>query len=131
MNLKSLYPLSVKLVRDRQPLIHRVFEELNPHKGIFIDVCLLQSYELEDVGVVFDSLKIGERLDILLKKSKYRDILAAVRDDGSVVGEVSFKDAIVLNSLINHSIRLYAFVEAKEFNAGVPEVAVSVYCEDY
>lgn len=131
MNIKSLYPISVKLARDRQPLLHKVFEKLKPHKGIFIDVCLLESYEIEDVGVLFDSLEIGERLDVLRKESKYRSILAAVRADGSVVGEVSFKDSIVLNTLINHSIRLYAFVEAKEFNAGVPEVAVSVYCEDY
>ena len=131
MRLKSLYPINIKLVRDRQSLVHEVFEEVRPHKGNLIDVVILESYELFDVGSLFDTLKIGEKLSVERRSQKYRDLLVALREDQTVLGEISFKDAILMNSLIDLGLELFGFIEAFEFNAGMPEVAISVYCEDY
>ena len=134
MNLKSLYPLSVKLVKDNPDLMPKLFKKLHPHKkGSFIGVCLLEGCSLwESPGELYSELSIGDIL-VLLREDGMPDTapLCVCREDGTSLGTLPFSHSVLPNLLYSRGIKVYCHLEAKEFNGGLPEVAVSIYSEKY
>ena len=133
MRKKSLYPITVKLVSDHKALVFDVFKTVCPHKGGFIGVCELDGcFSWEAPGETYDSLAIGEVL-YAVREENARSFqpLKAIRNDGSVLGYIPYADSILPNMLIKRGIKVICYVEAKEFNGGMPSVAVSVYSEEY
>lgn len=130
---ESLYPIDLKLLSDHREAVSEVFRKVRPHKGAFVGVCELEGCFLCDsAGELFESLEFGERLSLFREKGKKRYApLAAVRKDGTAVGNLPFSDAILPNLLIERGINVYCYIEAKEFNGGMFAVAVSIYSDKY
>ena len=130
---KSLYPITIKLLNDHKELVYEVFKAVCPHKGGFIGVCELQGcISWENIGETFDSLKIGEVLYAVRNaSSKSVQPLSVIRNDGSLLGYIPYADSILPNLLKKRDINILCYVEAKEFNGGMPSVAVSIYSENY
>ena len=133
MRFKSFYPITVKLLQDNKNLVLNVFKKLNPHKGGFIGVCELKGcFSWENVGETFDSLKIGEALWAVKNESaKSMQPLEVIKNDGTVLGFIPYGESVLPNMLIKRGVRVICYVEAKEFNGGMPAVAISIYSEDY
>jgi hypothetical protein len=130
---KSYYPITVKLLQDNKPLVIDVFKKVRPHKGGFIGVCELKGcFSWENVGETFDSLRIGEALWAVKNESAGSvQPLDVIKNDGTVLGFLPYNESVLPNMLIKRGIRVICYVEAKEFNGGMPAVAVSIYSEDY
>ncbi len=133
MRKKSLYPITVKLLSDHRELVFDLFKELRPHKGGFIGVCELQGcFSWETPGETYESLTFGEVL-YAVRNASARSFqpLSVIRNDGSVLGYIPYADSILPNLLIKRGINVLCYIEAKEFNGGMPSVAVSIYSENY
>ena len=129
----SLYPITVKQARDDKKAVIELFKRLTPHKGGFIGVCELKGcFAWENVGETFDSLTVGELLMALPNEgAKSFQPLNVIKYDGSVLGYLPYNESILPNMLIKRGIKVFCYVEAKEFNGGMPSVAVSIYSENY
>ena len=130
---KSLYPITVRHLQSDKREVIELFKKITPHKGGFIDVCELKGcFTWENVGETFEALKIGEVLMAVPNESaKSLQPLNVIKNDGSVLGYLSHSESVLPNMLIKRGIKVFCYVEAKEFNGGLPSVAVSVYSENY
>ncbi len=130
---KSLYPITVKLLQDDKDGVIEVFKKVCPHKGGFIGVCELKGcFSWENVGETFDSLAIGEvLLAVQSESAKSLQPLNVIKNDGSVLGYLPYAESVLPNMLLKRGIKVLCYVEAKEFNGGMPSVAVSIYSQDY
>ena len=129
----SLYPVTLKLVRNDIKTVNEIFKKVCPHKGGFIGVCELKGcFAWENVGETFDSLELGETL-IAVKNKNARSFqpLDVIRYDGTLLGYLPYAESFVPNLILKNGLKVYCYVEAKEFNGGMPAVAVSIYSEDY
>ena len=131
----GLYPIAIKTIQERPNLLKTLFLKLRPHQGAFIGVCELQGCFLcESKGELYSSLEIGEQLCLAYEapgKKKGCSPISVKRKSGTVIGELPFSDSIVPNMLINRGIAVTCYLEAKEFNAGLLALGVSIYCENY
>ena len=130
---KSLYPITVKLVRDNKRLVIDVFKEVRPHKNGFIDVCELKGcFAWKNVGATYEALSVGE---VLLAKANDNarsfQPLEVIKNDGTLIGYLPYSESVLPNMLIKRGVKVLCYVEAKEFNGGFPSVAVSVYADEY
>ena len=129
------YPVTVADVRENLAECEKIFVKKRIHRGAFIGLSLLEGvFTADDPQKLFDSLVFGEKLlikrDESFKKSK-RPPLSALRSDGSEAGILPFSESLLPDKLISLGKEVYCFIEAKSFGAGIPDIAVSVYCEDY
>lgn len=133
MRRHRLYPVNVKLVRERKHQLVEVFDKVRPHHGIFMGVCLLNGcFTWESVGETYDSLEYGERLTLIRNEKLPKAApLTVCKEDGRFIGELPSADSVLPNMLSEQGVNVYCYVEAKDFNGGMPEVAVSIYCDDY
>ena len=134
MRNKYSYPVTLSLITDHPDTAKKVFLDRPPHKGAFIDVTKLDgSFLADSVGELYSSLQIGEKLSLLPEEgpSKRLPALKAVRADGSFVGYLQYSAAILPNMLMDRGISVWCHVEATQFNGGILEVGVSVYCDKY
>jgi hypothetical protein len=130
---KSLYPITVKQLQNDKNAVIDIFKRVCPHKAGFIGVCELKGcFSWENVGETFDSLAIGEVLMAVQSESaKSLQPLNVIKYDGSVLGYLPYAESVLPNMLLKRGIRVRCYVEAKEFNGGLPSVAVSIYSDDY
>lgn len=129
---KSLYPITVSLLENHKLLTHELFAYYKFHKGTFIGLFLLQDVFPDSfVGELYESLSLNERLAIERTDGKENGVLAAKRGDGTVIGSLPRAESTLPNMLISRGLNLFCFVEAKQFNSGYPEIAVSLYSEEY
>lgn len=133
MRKSSLYPITLKHLQNDKKAVIDIFKSVCPHKGGFIGACELKGCFLwENVGETFDSLEIGEVLLAVRDKSaKALQPLNVIKNNGSVLGYLPYNESILPNMLLKRGIRVICYVEAKEFNGGMPSVAVSIYSEEY
>ncbi|MBO5768229.1 MAG: hypothetical protein J6Q72_00130 [Clostridia bacterium] len=129
---KSLYPITVSLLENHKLLTHELFAYYKFHKGAFIGLFLLQDVFPDSfIGELYESLCFNERLIIKRADDKENGALAAKREDGTVIGSLPRAESTLANMLISRGLNLFCFVEAKQFNSGYPEIAVSLYSEEY
>ncbi len=132
MKKKSLYPINLKLLSDRKSLVYEVFRKVAPHKGSFVGVCELEGcFMCDEPEMLFDSLKIGELLMLESDTENKTKSLSVKRTDGMFIGNIPFSDSLLPNLLISRGIKLFCYLEAKEFIGGMLALAVSVYCDNY
>lgn len=129
---KSLYPITVSLLQNHKLLTHELFAYYKFHKGAFIGLFLLQDVFPDSfIGELYESLDLNERLAIERADGKENGVLSAKREDGTVIGSLPRAESTLANMLISRGLNLFCFVEAKQFNSGYPEIAVSLYSEEY
>ena len=129
---KSLYPITVSLLENHKLLTHELFAYYKFHKGAFIGLFLLQDVFPDSfVGELYESLDLNERLAVERADGKENGVLSAKRIDGTVIGSLPRAESTLANMLISRRLNLFCFVEAKQFNSGYPEIAVSLYSEEY
>ena len=129
---KSLYPITVSLLENHKLLTHELFAYYKFHKGAFIGLFLLQDVFPDSfIGELYESLDLNERLAIERADDKENGVLSAKRVDGTVIGSLPRAESTLANMLISRGLNLFCFVEAKQFNSGYPEIAVSLYSEEY
>ncbi|MBO5767312.1 MAG: hypothetical protein J6R45_06400 [Clostridia bacterium] len=129
---KSLYPITVSLLENHKLLTHELFAYYKFHKGAFIGLFLLQDVFPDSfIGELYESLDLNERLAIERADGKENGVLSAKRVDGTVIGSLPRAESTLANMLISRGLNLFCFVEAKQFNSGYPEIAVSLYSEEY
>lgn len=129
---KSLYPITVSLLENHKLLTHELFAYYKFHKGAFIGLFLLQDVFPDSfIGELYESLDLNERLAIERADEKENGVLSAKRVDGTVIGSLPRAESTLANMLISRGLGLFCFVEAKQFNSGYPEIAVSLYSEEY
>ena len=129
---KSLYPITVSLLENHKLLTHELFAYYKFHKGAFIGLFLLQDVFPDSfIGELYESLDLNESLIIERADGKENGVLSAKRVDGTVIGSLPRAESTLANMLITRGLNLFCFVEAKQFNSGYPEIAVSLYSEEY
>ena len=129
---KSLYPITVSLLENHKLLTHELFAYYKFHKGAFIGLFLLQDVFPDNfVGELYESLDLNERLAIERADDKENGVISAKRVDGTVIGSLPRAESTLANMLISRGLNLFCFVEAKQFNSGYPEIAISLYSEEY
>ena len=129
---KSLYPITVSLLENHKLLTHELFAYYKFHKGAFIGLFLLQDVFPDSfIGELYESLDLNERLAVERADEKENGVLSAKRVDGTVIGSLPRAESTLANMLISRGLNLFCFVEAKQFNSGYPEIAVSLYSEEY
>ena len=137
MKMKSKttdYPVPLATIIDHPEIAKKIFLEERPHKDTFIGVAKLDgSFMADNVGEMYDSLQIGEKLLLSLEEGAKHSLptLKVLRIDGSFVGYLQYSTAILPNFLISRGIEVWCYAEAKSFNGGLPEIGVSIYCENY
>lgn len=134
MRKKSNYPVTLSLIIDHPDEAKKVFLDELPHDGAFIGVTKLDgSFLCDSVGELYSSLQQGERLSLLPEEGSAHALpaLKAVRADGSFVGVLQYSAAILPNMLMSRGISVWCHLEAAQFNAGMLEIGVSIYCEKY
>ncbi len=129
MRKKSLYPITLKLLADRQSLVYDVFRSVQPHKGEFIGVCELEgSFLCDEPERLYDSLTFGEKMSVVVDET---DRLSVERIDGTQIGILPFADGLLPNMLLSRGINVFCYLEAKELDETMLTVAVSLYCDKY
>lgn len=126
---KSLYPITLKLLKDRRSLVYEVFRKVEPHKEAFIGVCELEGcFLVDEPEALYSSLAFGERLAVVTDETNN---LSVRRANGTEIGILPYADAVLPKMLISRGISPFCYVEAKELNNGTLAVAVSIYCDKY
>lgn len=128
------YPVSLSVISEHPKRANEIFLEARPHKGAYIGVAKLQgSFLCELTGDVFADLEIGEKLTVApdLQSKLSLPPLNVTKEDGTFLGILPYAEAILPNILISRGIELWCYAEAKEFKGGIPEIVVSIYCEEY
>lgn len=131
---KNQYPLTLSVIADKPEMAKKIMLKENPHKGVFIGLCKLEgSFLCDSPGEVYSSLSIGEKLCITpdaSSKHTYPPLMVTLAD-GTLLGKLPFGNSVIPNMLLSRGISVWCHAEAKVFGAGMLEIAVSVYCEDY
>ncbi len=129
---KKNYPVSVSFVKEHYKELPAIFKKVRPHKEGFIGVCLLDgSFMCESPETLYSSLTVGEKLVIACDDTEKVKPLEVKRSDGTVLGVLPFDASILPNMLISRGIDVFCYVEATDFTAGMLNIAVSIYCENY
>lgn len=132
--MKKQYPVTLSLIQNHAELVNKIFLDERPHKGYYIGACELEgSFLCESPGELFDAVVIGERLILSADISSKALLppLFVTRADGTELGKLPFDAAILPNILISRGIPVWCHAEAKVFNGGMLEIAVSVYSDNY
>jgi len=134
MKKRNDYPLSLPAIKSNINFARDVILKERPHKGAFIDVFIPEgSFMVDSPGELYDSLTIGQRLSVKADETSTLDMppLLIYNSNGEFIGKIPNAIAILPNILLSRGISLWCHLEAKAFNGGMPEFAVSVYSELY
>lgn len=128
--MKKLYPITLKLFRDRRKVAYEQVRRVPRHKNeCFIGVCEpLGSFLVEEPQAVFDNLMHGEVLGILPDEVKK---LTVTRRDGTELGFLRDEAALLISRLISDGSNVFGRLESKELKGDTLAVALSVYCLNY
>ncbi|MBQ3230040.1 MAG: hypothetical protein IJB49_03380 [Clostridia bacterium] len=135
--IKPTFPLTVSMVNDHPQEVSSLFRKKPPRKKEnFIGVCILDgTFLCDDIGALYDSLSIGERLELVYPKEPSVNMrvmpITAVRSDGTEIGMIPFEHSVLPCILASRGVISYCYIEAKRFQGGFASVAVSVYCDKY
>ena len=130
---RTEYPLNFAFIKNRPTESKEIFLKKTIHKGVFIGLVVLEGTFPDGNGEeVFETLSIGEKLKIFFDKTQQTLTPLEVRNESEItVGYLSFPMSVLLSSLIEREIECFCFLEAKDDESGVLNLAVSVYCEEY
>ncbi len=131
---RKRYPIDFATFEQTPEKLREIFLDLRPHDGTYIGVSELDGAFLSDsVGELFELMQIGDSLTVApdndMKLSN--PTLAVSRKDGSVIGYLPFQASLLPNMLSRRGLSIFAFLEAKRFDGGIPRYLVSIYCEKY
>ena len=126
------YPLTFDEIAEKQAAAALLFTSRRRHRGAFLGLCVLEgAFACDEPERVFATLGQGERLSLSRTGKSNGGALRVLRSDGCEIGFLPFGDSLIPNALIDRGLAVYCFAEAKKLQAGLLNVAVSVYCEDY
>ena len=134
MFFNKKYPITMSMVTDHYEELSNIFYKSKPHKGAFVGVALLEgSFDVESPKEIFDSLEIGERLELFLDKDSKLSIppIYVFRENQTRLGQLPISASFVPIMLLEKGINVWGHFEAKSFIGGLLSVAISIYCDKY
>ncbi len=138
MKIKTVsFPITVSMVSEHPQEVSLLFRKKPPRKKEpFIGVCILNgSFFCDNPGELFESLSVGERFELVFPKEQTESTavipVSAVRFDNTEIGSLPFEYSVIPSMLKSRGLNCHCYLEAKRFQGGNIELAVSVYSDRY
>ena len=129
---KLQQPISVSLVTNEKMRVHELFAKNRFREGAFIGVCVLQGCPHDDeTKALLSALPQGERLALVHEKEGDTLSPLVVMHGEAMLGYLPFSDSVLPSMLISRGVSTFCYLEATDLRGLIPELAVSIYCEDY